>query len=61
LQSHRGLPYDVIENAAGEDDALNPLPTRWNEGDKCPGIELLNNGSEVKFVGSFTTESVAPG
>ncbi|CAZ80030.1 unnamed protein product [Tuber melanosporum] len=50
-QTHRGLAYDVIENVSGDDDALNPLPTRWNENDKCPGIDLLNNGMEVKFSG----------
>ncbi|PWW75617.1 SPRY-domain-containing protein [Tuber magnatum] len=50
-QTHRGLAYDVIENASGDDDVLNPLPTRWNENDKCPGIDLLNNGMEVKFIG----------
>lgn len=50
-QTHRGLVYDVIESTPGDDDALNPLPTRWNENDKCPGIDLLNNGMEVKFIG----------
>ncbi|RPA97522.1 SPRY-domain-containing protein [Choiromyces venosus 120613-1] len=50
-QTHRGLACDVIENVSGDDDVLNPLPTRWNENDKCPGIDLLNNGMEVKFIG----------
>lgn len=53
-QAHRGLAFDVIENVPGDDEALTPLPTRWNETDKCLGIELLNYGSEVKFVGSCT-------
>lgn len=53
-QTHRGLAYDITENVTGDGDLLAPLPTRWNENDKCPGIELLHNGSEVKFIGSFT-------
>lgn len=51
-QTHRGFAFDIIENVPGDDEALTPLPTRWNENDKCPGIELLSNGSEVKFAGS---------
>lgn len=51
-QAHRGLTFDIIENAPGDDEALTPLPTRWNEKDKCQVIELLGYGSEVKFVGS---------
>lgn len=51
-QAHRGLAFDIIENAPRDDEALTPLPTRWNENDKSQGIELLGYGSEVKFVGS---------
>ncbi|KAH0606781.1 uncharacterized protein H6S33_003615 [Morchella sextelata] len=50
-QTHRGLAYDIIENVPGDEEALTTLPTRWNESDKCPGIDLLNDGLEVKFVG----------
>lgn len=51
-QAHRGLAFDITDNAPGDDEALTPLPTRWNENDKSQGIELLGDGSEVKFVGS---------
>lgn len=57
-QAHRGLAFDITENIPGDDEALTPLPTRWNENDKCQGIELLNYGSEVKFVGSFAAEKL---
>lgn len=48
---HRGIAFDVVESLPIEDEPLSPLPTRFNEADKCVGIELLNDGSEAKFVG----------
>lgn len=51
--SHRGMTYDLIEKAPPlEDDALAPLPSRWNTHDKYGGLEVLGEGQEVKFTGS---------
>ncbi|KAE8144715.1 hypothetical protein BDV25DRAFT_145347 [Aspergillus avenaceus] len=50
--SHRGMTYDIIEREpAGDDDNLMPLPSRWNEGDKYSGLELINGGLEVRYTG----------
>lgn len=50
--SHRGMTYDVIEKAPpAEEEALAPLPTKWNDQDKQGGLEVLSDGLEVKFTG----------
>ncbi|PVH84596.1 SPRY-domain-containing protein [Cadophora sp. DSE1049] len=50
--SHRGMTYDLIEKAPPVDDeALAPLPSRWNSQDKYGGLEVLSDGQEVKFTG----------
>jgi Ran-binding protein 9/10 len=50
--SHRGMTYDIIENAPpNEDDNLVPLPSRWNEMDKYPGLDLLQDGTEIRYNG----------
>jgi Ran-binding protein 9/10 len=50
--SHRGMTYDIIENAPpNEDDHLVPLPSRWNEMDKYPGLDLLQEGTEIRYNG----------
>jgi hypothetical protein len=51
--SHRGMTYDLIEKAPPlEDDALPPLPSKWNTNDKHSGLEVQGDGNEVKFTGS---------
>ncbi|KAH6682935.1 hypothetical protein B0J14DRAFT_556204 [Halenospora varia] len=51
--SHRGMAYDVIEKAPPlENEALAPLPSRWNNLDKFGGLEVMSDGQEVKFTGS---------
>lgn len=54
--SHRGMTYDLIEKAPPlDDDALAPLPSKWNTHDKYGGLEVLGEGHEVKFSGSRTS------
>ncbi|KAI9742170.1 MAG: hypothetical protein M1818_004070 [Claussenomyces sp. TS43310] len=51
--SPRGMTYDLIERAPGADeDALHPLPSRWNNQDKYGGVEVQGDGLEVKYTGS---------
>ncbi|EXJ87529.1 hypothetical protein A1O3_04489 [Capronia epimyces CBS 606.96] len=51
--SHRGMTYDIIEsNPPKEDEQLMPLPSRWNEQDRYPGLELSNDDRDVKYSGS---------
>jgi Ran-binding protein 9/10 len=50
--SHRGMTYDVIEsNPPKEEEELMPLPSRWSEQDRYPGLDIGNNGLEVKYSG----------
>jgi hypothetical protein len=50
--SYRGIAHDVIEKAPPvEDETLTPLPSKWNTLDKYGGLEVLNDGLEVKFSG----------
>jgi Ran-binding protein 9/10 len=50
--SHRGMTYDIIEsNPPGEDDNLVSLPSRWNDMDKYPGLDLLQDGLEIRYNG----------
>jgi hypothetical protein len=52
--SHRGMSHTVIERPPPfeDDDALAPLPTKWNKDDMWPGIELQQDELGIKFVGS---------
>lgn len=53
VPSHRGRPYDLIEKTpAAEDEALPPLPSKWNTQDKYGSLEVMGDGLEVKFTGS---------
>ena len=50
--SHRGMTYDIIENAPpSEDENPVPLPSRWNDMDKYPGLDLLQDGMEIRYSG----------
>lgn len=52
VASHRGLISEVIENPpAREDHHLSPLPSRWNEADKYSGLDLLQDGREIRYAG----------
>lgn len=51
--SHRGLSHTVTERQPIDDnEALPPLPTKWNDEDKLGGIEVQDNGLVVKYTGS---------
>ena len=59
---HRGPVQDVIERIpppAIDDDKSHPLPSRWSEDDKQSGMEILANGSEVRFAGLSKTSDEA--
>lgn len=60
--SHRGMTYDIVEKepmtstsaaaaAAALEDRPQPLPSRWNENDKHDGLDLTNDGMEVRYLG----------
>lgn len=48
---HRGIAFDVVESTPAEEDTITPLPSRWDEQHKWAGIEVHNEGLEVKFIG----------
>lgn len=55
--AYRGVVHDVIERLP----PLQPrgkggaIPTKWNEADKCFGMEIFGNGAEVKYQGAART------
>lgn len=70
--SHRGVAQDVVErppagllsgvhsNAGEEEDLVNRgLPSRWNDDDKWNGLEVLGDGTEVRFAGVCKTSDEA--
>ncbi|EKG18516.1 hypothetical protein MPH_04318 [Macrophomina phaseolina MS6] len=51
VPSHRGMTHDIIERAPPVpyvDEKERMWPTRWNEEDRSPGLELLRDGLDVK-------------
>ncbi len=45
-------PEGVDEASPLDDDgSLNPLPSRWNKGDKAISLDVLGDGLDVKYVG----------
>ena len=49
--SHRGMTFDVIDHAPQPDDALIPLPSRWHDLDKYSGLDVLQDGLEIRYNG----------
>lgn len=46
------MTYDIVEKEVSTDEEkLTPLPSRWNEADKYSGLDLLNDGLEVRYMG----------
>jgi len=57
--SHRGMTYDIIEsNPPKEDEELMPLPTGWSEQDKYPGLDVMNDGQDLKYSGSASKADI---
>ena len=52
--AHRGMTHNVIERPPPfeEDEAVPPLPTRWNKDDAGHGAEVQSNPLTVRYVGS---------
>jgi Ran-binding protein 9/10 len=55
LAHHRGVTFDVTERPSSSSltSSGEPplLPSRFNERDRCPVLELLNDGMDAKFGG----------
>ena len=50
--SHRGMTYDIIEKEPAVDTSgLTPLPSRWSDRDRFGGLDLHQEGFDVRFVG----------
>jgi Ran-binding protein 9/10 len=57
--SHRGMTYDVIEsNPPKDEDQLMPLPSRWSDLDKYPGLDITNAGLDVKYSGAASKADI---
>ncbi|EPS30922.1 hypothetical protein PDE_05875 [Penicillium oxalicum 114-2] len=52
--SHRGMTYDIIEKeprTTPPSPPLGPLPSQWSSVDKHAGLELSNEGLDVRYTG----------
>lgn len=57
--SHRGMTYDVIEsNPPKEEDYLMPLPSKWSDQDKYPGLDISNGGLDVRYSGAASKADI---
>lgn len=57
--SHRGMTYDVIEASPPFDlGDLMPLPSRWSDQDKYPGLDISNNGLDVRYSGAASKADI---
>lgn len=60
VPTHRGMTLDVQEKPMfPSEDAFTALPSRWDAMDKYPGLEVTNEGSEVKFSGASKAQDEA--
>ncbi|KKZ67732.1 hypothetical protein EMCG_06599 [[Emmonsia] crescens] len=54
--SHRGMTHEIIEHLPSSSDDENPpimpLPSRWSDQNKNTGLDLLNDGLEVRYLGN---------
>ena len=51
--SHRGMTYDIVEHQMPQpEDVPAPLPSRWAQIDKWGGLEIGQDGIDVKYVGT---------
>ncbi|KAG9188374.1 ran-binding protein [Alternaria panax] len=57
--SHRGLTHEVVERAPVVDEPVAPWPTRWNDADRYPQLELEDGGRQAKFSGTQKTHDEA--
>lgn len=55
LPHHRGVAFDIAERSSSSSSTSSSepplLPSRFNERDRCPVLELLNDGMDAKFSG----------
>lgn len=50
--SHRGMTYDIVEHAPpNEEESLMPLPSKWSDEEKNPGLDVLGDGLEIRYNG----------
>ena len=57
---HRGLSLEVIERApVFVEEPVAPWPTRWNDTDKFPQVEIEEGGRQAKFAGPQKTQDEA--
>lgn len=58
IPSHRGMTHEIIERPFHQaEDCVAPLPSRWSGTDKFAGLEVLGDGTEIKFSGSAKASS----
>lgn len=60
VPSHRGMTHEIVERTQAQgEEVISPLPSKWNYNDKFGGLEIYNDGMDVKFNGVSKTENEA--
>lgn len=60
VPSHRGMTHEIVERpAAHVEESLAPLPSKWSYSDKFIGLEIYNDGLDVKSSGTSKTQDEA--
>ena len=53
------MTYDVIEsNPPKDEDQLMPLPSKWSDQDKYPGLDITNGGLDVRYSGAASKADI---
>lgn len=59
VPAHRGMTLDVQEKPQRSVDDIAALPSRWDAIDKFAGIEVLAEGSEIRYSGTSKSQDEA--
>jgi hypothetical protein len=57
--SHRGMAHEIVERPPVSVDEPAPWPTKWNDADKFPQMDIEENGRQAKFSGTQKTHDEA--
>jgi Ran-binding protein 9/10 len=53
------MTYEVIEsNPPKDEDQLMPLPSKWSDQDKYPGLDISNGGLDVRYSGAASKADI---
>ena len=55
--SHRGMTYDIVEHQPPtEDDGVPSLPSKWTDADRCGGLEVSTDGTDIRYASTVKSQ-----